>query len=86
MSKHRYTDGPVEYYFERRRYGSGPSTRFYCWLMYRVEPSTDWHTYGDPWPKVTPSKAEVSKALADIKQKHESLRNQRVCSIGSTTK
>lgn len=32
--------GRIEYYFERRRYGTGPSMRFYTWLMYRVDGST----------------------------------------------
>lgn len=64
-----FTDGNVEYYFERRRYGTGPSIRFFTWLNYRVKPSKEWQTYGDPWPKVRLNKTELAEALADIKSK-----------------
>jgi hypothetical protein len=57
----------IRYKFERRRYGSGPSTRFFTWLMYRT-PNTgpEWESYGDPWPKVRLNKKELQAALDDI--------------------
>jgi len=70
-AKRTFRDGNIEYYFERRRYGGGPSTRFFCWMNYRIVPDTRWHTApGDPWQKVTPNRREVSSTLALIRAAH----------------
>ena len=62
-----FKDGEIEYYFERRRYGNGAGMKMFTWLNYRVAPSTEWRTYGDPWPKASLSKVELATALADIR-------------------
>jgi hypothetical protein len=65
------TFGVIRYKFERRRYGTGPSTRFFTWLVYRTPntPDHEWETYGDPWPKVRLNKKELEAALEDIASK-----------------
>lgn len=70
-TKRTFRDGEIEYYFERRRYGSRTYPKFFCWIIYRVIPNTKWdYAPGDPFPKVTPNKKELAEVLADIR-KHE---------------
>jgi hypothetical protein len=66
MSKEQLIDG-VRVLFERRKYGTGPSTKFFTWLMYRD--GKEWETYGDPWPSSVIPKAQLKDAIADIKGK-----------------
>lgn len=61
-------------YFDRRRY----SGRTYSWLRFAVLPAneqptclTPFDTYGDPWPCVTPPRAEVEAAVAEITATHK---------------
>lgn len=63
----------IEYYFERRRYGTGASSRTFTWLNWRVRVDGDitkprhvWNSYGDPWQKIKLNKKELAKALAHI--------------------
>jgi hypothetical protein len=67
-----FTNGNIEYYFERRRYGS---RAFFTWLNYRVKPNTAWKSFGDPWPKQHLSRAELQSALAEISKKAEAKAN-----------
>lgn len=57
----------IEFYLERRRYGSSSSPRFFVWLNWRRIGQTEWKSYGDPWPKVTPNKRELAEALENIR-------------------
>jgi hypothetical protein len=69
-TKRMFRDEEIEYYFERRRYGTGPSTRFFCWIIYRIVPNTKWdYAPGDPFQKVTPNKKEMAEVLADIRKR-----------------
>ena len=58
----------IDYQFERRRY----SNRTYTWLHWRKAThegvgESEWQTYGDPWPSVRISKADLREALNDIR-------------------
>lgn len=55
------TGGPVIVEFERRRYGTGASSRTYTW-GYVIAPDGSRLLLGDPWPKITPGRAEVEEA------------------------
>jgi hypothetical protein len=55
-----------EYEFERRRYGTGASLRFYTWVNYRLIGSDEWHAYGDPWPKARLNKLELIEVENEI--------------------
>ena len=69
-TKRTFRDEEIEYYFERRRYGTGPSMKFFCWIIYRIIPRTKWdYAPGDPFPKVTPNKKEMAEVLADIRKR-----------------
>jgi hypothetical protein len=69
-TKRTFRDEEIEYYFERRRYGSRTFPKFYCWIIYRIMPNTNWHyAPGDPFPKVTPNKKEMAEVLADIRKR-----------------
>jgi hypothetical protein len=57
----------VRVLFERRRYGTGASTKFFTWLLYHD--GQHWETYGDPWPSSVIPHVELAKAMADIKIK-----------------
>jgi hypothetical protein len=57
----------VRVLFERRKYGTGPSTKFFTWLLYHD--GEKWETYGDPWPSSVIPKVELAKAIVDIKIK-----------------
>jgi hypothetical protein len=69
--QHFHTADGIEYYFERRRYGTGAGQKFFTWLNYRVAPTADWKTFGDPWPKVQLSKDELAAALNQIRAERE---------------
>ena len=56
----------IEYQFERRRYNN----RTFTWLHWRKRDQAldnPWRTYGDPYPTVRISKADLTKALDDIR-------------------
>lgn len=55
-----------EYMFERRRYGTGASIKFFTWVLYRPVGTTEWQAYGDPWPKGRLNKKEVGEVLGNI--------------------
>jgi hypothetical protein len=55
----------IEYYFQRRRYGSTT----YTWLNYRIVDGGTWDSYGDPWPSLTIPKKELTAAFQDIATK-----------------
>lgn len=58
----------IEYYFERRRYGTPSNPRWFVWLNWRrVSTNSAWKSFGDPWPKVTPNKIELRDALNSIR-------------------
>lgn len=52
-----------EYHFERRRYGVA---KFFTWVLYREVGTTEWKSYGDPWPKSRLNKKEVGEVLGNI--------------------
>lgn len=63
----------IEYYLERRRYGTPSNPRWFVWLLWRrigASPQKSWMSFGDPWPKVTPNKKELAAALAQIRFEH----------------
>lgn len=47
--------------FERRRYGTGASSRFFTWAY--VTLGGESVSLGDPWPCVTPAKRELEWAI-----------------------
>jgi hypothetical protein len=60
----------IEYYLERRRYGTPSNPRWFVWLLWRrisANPQKQWNSFGDPWQKVTPNKKELTAALAQIR-------------------
>lgn len=48
--------------FERRRYGTGASSRTFTWVEAYVGGS--WVSLGDPWPCITPARKEIEAAIA----------------------
>ena len=57
----------VRIMFERRKYGTGRSTKFFTWLNYHD--GKEWQSYGDPWPSSVIPKRDIAKAITDIKLK-----------------
>ncbi len=55
----------IEVMFVRRKYGTGPTTRFFTWLHWK-NTAGEWQSYGDPWPSSTIPKDELQNALANI--------------------
>ena len=53
--------GGVTVEFERRRYGTGASSRFFTWGTL-VAPGYERLSLGDPWPKINPGRLEVEAA------------------------
>lgn len=57
----------IEYFFSRRRYGTGANQRTFTWLYWRKAGSSEWLAYGgDPWMKIRLNKKELAKALHNI--------------------
>lgn len=63
-NREQLIDG-VRVLLERRKYGTGASTKFYTWLNYHD--GKEWQTYGDPWPSSVIPKVEFAEAIASIK-------------------
>jgi hypothetical protein len=70
-NREQLIDG-VRVLFERRRYGTGASTKFFTWLLWHD--GNEWQTYGDPWPSSVIPKKQLAEAIADIKTRPQKVR------------
>lgn len=53
-----FTESGVEFFIERRRYGRSD---WYAWVYYK-DIQGELQSLGDPWPQMTPKRAEVMQA------------------------